>query len=133
MLVEADFTEVQDQVDPGVYKVRIKEVKTGEWQGKDGKPDTKFLNWYLETWDEPEQKNNGRIIFHKTPYTGKGAFRLQEFYKAVLGEKLTKESSSFDTEMLLGKELEVTVIDGFNKQTQQATGYTEVKTVSAIH
>ena len=130
MLIEPDFTDVQDAVDPGIYKVRVKDAKMGEWE-KEGRV-TKYVNWHLETYDESESKNNGRIIFHNTAINGRGAFRLQQFYKAVVGQTLTKESPSFDLEMLLGKEVEVTIIDGVNRTTGVATGYTEVKSVKAI-
>lgn len=122
MLVQPDFSQVQDQVGPGTYKVRIVEAKVDKWAGKDGKPDTHFVNWTLETFAESEDKNNGRKLWHRTPITGGGAFRLQELYKAAIGEDLTGE---FDTDMLLGREVEINYVEG-------KTGYMEVKTVVAI-
>ena len=127
-LITPDFSEVKDSVGAGTYKVRIVDAKMDEWQGKNGKPDTKFINWSLETFDEADEKNNGRKIFHKTPIQGGGAFRLRDLYKAAVKQELAGE---FDTEMLLGKELVVTVIDGATKDGTP-TGYTEVKAVKPL-
>lgn len=134
MLIEPDFSEVKDSVAAGVYYARIVDSKVDKWEGKDDKngqkkPDTTFINWTLETFNESDEKNNGRKIFHKTPINGGGAFRLKEFYKAAMGEELT---GSFDRTMLYGKELEVTIVDGKNRVTGENTGYTEVKAVRQI-
>jgi hypothetical protein len=75
----------------------------------------------METFDEAESKNNGRSIFMRTPVAGKGAFRLQDLYRAATSTPLTGD---FDTDTLLSKEVEVTVTDG-------AYG-PEVKTIRAI-
>ena len=123
-LVTPDFTEVQDEVTPGTYKTRIVTAEQKEWSP--GKP---YINWTLETYGEPEQKNNGRKIFHKTSLTGKGAFMLQRFYRAATGEVL---QGAFDTEQLYGKNVEVEIVDGVNRQTGEATGYTEVKSVRPV-
>lgn len=120
-LVQPDFSEIQDEVTPGTYKVRIVKAEQREWSP--GKP---YLNWELETWGETDAKNNGRRIFHKTSLTGKGVFMLQRMYRAATGEVLT---GAFDTEQLYGKNLEVEIVDGVNRQTGEATGYTEVKSV----
>ena len=125
-LIKPDFSEVQENVTAGTYKVRIVDGKTGEWNTERGT--TMYINWAMETFGESETKNNGRRIFYKTPVTGKGAFRLQQFYKAATRADLRGE---FDTEQLLGKELEVTVIDGMDKEGN-ATGYTEVKSVRPL-
>jgi len=127
-LIKPDLSEVKDSVTPGSYKVRVVDAKIDMWEGKNGKPDTHFVNWTLETFGESEDKNNGRKIFHRTPTNGGGAFRLKDFYRAAMGEDLGAE---FDTDMLLGKELQITVVDGKDKEGQP-TGYTEVKTVRAL-
>lgn len=125
-LVTPDFSEVADQVTAGTYKARITGAKFGEWNTDRGT--TKFVNWEMETFGEAEEKNNGRRIFHKTPINGKGAFRLQQFYKAAMKSDL---AGAFDTEMLLGKELQVTVVDGTDKEGN-ATGYTDIKAVKPL-
>lgn len=125
-LVVPDFSEVKDAVEPGIYKTRIVDSKVGKWEGKEGKKDTYYVNWTLETFGEAEEKNNGRKIFHRTPINGLGAFRLQEFYKAAMnGEACPKEG--FDRTMLHSREVEVTVAP--QKDQPQ---YTEVKAVKSI-
>lgn len=124
MLVTPDFSGVQDRVDVGIYKTRVVDSKVDMWTGKDGKPNTTFIAWTLETFSEAEDKNNGRKIFHRTPIEGPGAFRLKDFYKAVMGEEC---SSAFDPSMLHGREVEVTIA-----QQKSAPEYTEVKAVRPI-
>jgi len=126
MLITPDFSEVTDQVGAGEYCVRITDCKSGEWNTQNGK--TQFLNWTLDTFNEAEPKNNGRKIFHKTPISGKGAFRLQQFYKAAMKQDL---KGAFDPSMLFGKELKVAVVDQKDKEGN-LNGYTEVKTVSPL-
>lgn len=124
-LVTPNFSDVQDRVGEGIYKARIIDSKVDTWPGKDGKRPTTFINWTLETFAEVEDKNNGRRIFHRTPIEGAGAFRLQDFYRAAMGEEC---SGSFDRTMLHGREVEVTV--GLQKDKPE---YTEVKSVRALN
>ncbi len=129
-LIVPDFSGVQDRVGPGIYKVRVTSAKPGKWEGKDGKPDTPFLNWRMETFDEAEGKNNGRSIFHRTPTAGGGAFRLQDFYYAATGDKAATGEDlkgSFDYTTLYGREVEVTIAEQTGKPE-----YTEVKSVRAV-
>lgn len=123
-LIEPDFSGVQDRVGEGIYKVRVVDSKVDKWAGKDGKPDTRFVMWTMETFSESEDKNNGRRIFHRTPVEGPGAFRLQDFYRAAMGEECTNK---FDRTMLHGRELEVTIAPQKDKPE-----YTEVKAVRPI-
>lgn len=118
-LIQPNFDDIQDAVAPGTYKVRVKKGDIKEWPNGGT-----YVNWDLETFGEADQKNNGRHIFAKTATSGKGAFMLQSFYRAAVGQALTGQ---FDTEQLVGKELTVEVIDGVNRQTGEPTGYTEVK------
>lgn len=123
-LVAPSFDEVQDRVGPGIYKVRILSATPGQWAGKEGKKPTDYLNWRMETFGESDDKNNGRSIFHRTAINGPGAFRLQEFYRAAMGEDLT---GSFDYTMLYGREIEVTVAEQKNDPQ-----YTEVRAVRSL-
>ena len=123
-LVTPDFSGVQDRVGEGIYKARIVDSKVDQWQGKDGKKPLTYINWTMETFAEAEDKNNGRKIFHSTPIEGGGAFRLQDFYRAAMGEEC---GASFDRTMLHGKEVEVTVAPQKDKPE-----YTEVKAVRRI-
>jgi len=120
-LIKPDFSESTDTVGPGTYKVRVTDAKMDKWAGKDGGKDTPYVNWTLETFDEAEQKNNGRRVWLKTPVAGKGVFRLKDLYKAATREELDGE---FDTDQLLGKEVQVTMAE--------RNGYVEVKTIAPI-
>lgn len=124
MFVTPDFSKVQDRVDEGIYKTRVVDSKVDTWQGKEGKPNTTYIAWTLETFNEAEEKNNGRKIFHRTPIEGPGAFRLQDFYRAAMGEDC---AGAFDRTMLHGRELEVTI--GKQKDNPE---YTEVKSARPI-
>jgi len=119
-----DFTEIQDEVAPGVYKCTVKKAELKKWPNGG-----EYINWQLETFGETVTKNNGRNVFHKTSTTGKGAFQLQKFYRAATGQMLT---GSFDTEQLLGKRVEIEVVVGVNRTTGAETGYNEVKSVKAV-
>lgn len=124
MLVEPSFDEVAAEITPGKYRGIIKKGELKEWP-KGGK----YINWELETVGETEPKNNGRRIYHKTSISGRGAFMLQKFYRAATGQPLT---GNFDTEQLLGRTVEVEIVDGVNRETNTPTGYTEVKAVYAV-
>ena len=124
-LITPDMSAVKEDVEPGEYHVRVTKSELGEWIGKDGKPNTKYIKWELETMNEAEAKNNGRRIWHVTPYTGGGAFRLSNFFKAATGEALPKENPQFDTEMIIGRELLVAC-------DVNAKGYVEVKAEKSI-
>ena len=128
MLIKPDFSDVQDTVGAGEYKCRILNATIDKWAGKDGKPDMPYVNWTLTTFGEQNDKNNDRRIFYKTPIVGKAAYKLQQFYKAAMKQELT---GKFDGEMLYGKEVSVTVIDGMDRNGN-LTGYTEVKSVRPL-
>lgn len=128
-LITPDFSEVSERgnLKPGVYKVRITGAEVKEWAAKDDKPARPYVRWELETFGG---EANGRKIWTNTDIAGKGAFRLQNLYKAALGESIG--NGGFDTEMLMGKEVEVVLKDGVNYKTGQPSGYTEVDSVKAI-
>lgn len=122
MLLQPDFSQIREDVGPGAYKVRIVGANVDKWAGKDGKADTHYVKWEMETFGEADEKNNGRKIWERTPITGGGAFKLKNLYKAAIGEDL---DGQFDTDMLLGKEMEIVVVEGKN-------GYNEIKSYAAI-
>ncbi len=122
-LIQPDFSDIQDAVGPGTYKVMIKKGEVKEWPSGG-----KYVNWEMETFGETDMKNNGRRVFHKTSTSGKGAFMLQQIYRAAVGQTLT---GSFDTEQLVGKQVAIEVVDGV--RNGEATGYTEVKRVKPIN
>ena len=122
-LITPNLDDVQDSFVAGEYKVRIVGTEQGKWENDRGI--THYLKVTMETFDEAEPKNNGRKLFDRVPFTGGGAFRIVNLYAAATGEKLNRENPSFDTEMLIGRELKV-VVDINDK------GYTEIKSVSSI-
>jgi len=124
MIVTPDLSEVQESVEAGQYHVRVTDSETGEWNTTKGT--TKYIKWTLETMNEATPGNNGRKIWYSTPITGKGAFIIAKLYSAATGEFLTKDNAGFDTEQIIGKELNV-VVDINDK------GYVEVKSVSKLH
>ena len=124
MLINPDFSEIQDTVEAGVYKVVVKKGEMKEWPNGGT-----YVSWEMETYGESEPKNNGRRIFHKTATSGKGAFTLQQLYKAAAGTALT---GSFDTEAIVGKQVVIELVDGINRQTGELSGYTAVKKVKTI-
>lgn len=121
-LVTPDFSEIQEDVTPGTYRVVVKKGEVKEWPNGGT-----YVNWELETFGEPEAKNNGRRIFHKTSTSGKGAFTLQQIYRAAVGQALT---GPFDTEQIIGKQVAVEVVAGM--KNGEPTGYNEVKRVKPI-
>lgn len=124
MLIEPDFTEVSQPVAPGVYSARLKEV-----EAKTSQKGGTYLNWKIELFGHPDVNN--RIVFMATPVTGKGAFRLQELYKAAMGEDLDMKNPSFDTESLIGREVTVTLVPG-KDQDGNVRPFPDVKSVSTL-
>lgn len=124
-LIMPDFSEVRPPVEDGVYQVVIAESKVDKWTGKEGKKDTYYIGWTFDTINEKDEKNNGRKIFHNTPITGPGAFKLQDLYKAAMGEECPK--TGFDRVMLHGLKLEVTY--GRQKNNPE---YGEVKSIKRL-
>lgn len=123
-LLTPDFSEVKDPVGPGVYTCQVTSSELAEWPNGGV-----YIKWKLETMNETDPKNNGRVIWHKTATSGKGAFMLQKFFQAATKQSLHGE---FDTESLYGKQLKVELVDGINRQTGEPTGYTEVKNVMSV-
>lgn len=122
-LITPDFTEVTGEIPTGVYAARIKNCETKIAQTS-GNP---YLNWTLELFGNPTVNN--RMVFLSTPVTGKGAFRLQELYKAAIGEPLS-DKQAFDTDSLISKEITVTLVPGKDKDGN-ARSFPDVKTVTA--
>ncbi len=127
LLITPNYDATQDSVGPGIYKVRIINATTGEWKGKtDDDPPTPYINWRLETFSETEDKNNGRVIWHRTPYVTGAVFRFKDFVKAALGEE-PANGQPFDCEMLYGREVEVTLVPQRNRPE-----FNEVKAVRSL-
>lgn len=125
-LVQPDFTDAMEMtvLPPGVHKVRVvgAEAKTSQ-------AGNQYINWKLETFGADASQLNNRVVFHSTPTTGKGSGILRSFLLAAKGEL---PNGSFDTDSVLGSELQVTTIEETDRQTGEKTGYARVKAVAPL-
>ena len=118
-LVTPDFSEVAEDIEPGQYNVRIVKGEIGE-----SKAGAKLIKWTYETFGDEDPKNEGRKIFDQTMIEGKGAFMVKRLWTAATGGE-PMPANGFDTEQLLGKEMQVVVI-------KNDRGYTEVKSLRSM-
>lgn len=119
MLVQPDLSEVAN-ITPGDYSVTVVECEV-----KTSQKGNTYLKWKFETMGCEDTKNNGQHIWTNTMISGKGAFHFKALYQAATNEEYDG-TVEFDTEMLLGKEIRVAVIDGLDKQGNPS-GFLEVK------
>jgi len=120
-LITPDLSEVDsNEIAPGTYAARIKDgtLKTSQ-AGKE------YIEWTLELFGNPTVNN--RLVWHRTPFTGKGAFRFQQMYKAAIGQDMDG-NQAVDTDSMIGKEITVGLV---NSPDQNGRLRTEVKTVTA--
>lgn len=120
-LIKPNFDDVAGQLEPGTYPARIlaNELRTSQSSGKP------YVNWTLQLFGD--SKWNNRQVFLMTPTTGKGAFRLQNLYRAATGETMIA-GSDFDTDQLNGREITVTLVKGHDQQGEERI---EVKSTAA--
>lgn len=123
-LVVPSFEELAD-ITPGDYKARITgaEVTTSKTSG------TPMVVWKMEIFDSPVKGQNGQVVTHRTMLSGKGAFGIKDLYRATMKEEL---KGPFDTDMLLGKELKITMVPGRPQQDGSPSRYPEIKSVNGI-
>jgi hypothetical protein len=126
MLITPDFSEVKEftPIAPGTYSARIVDCEV-----KDSKAGNQYANWKLELFGSPDVAN--RVVFHSTPFKGGWVTKLAELYKAAIGQEIDKKKP-FDTDMLIGKEVKVTLTEG-KDQNGELRKYPDVKSVAAIH
>ena len=124
MLVNADLSEVAEEIPAGTYAARMVDV-----EAKESKAGNSYLNWKGEIFDHAEF--NGRTFFHMTMLKGKGAFALRDLYTAATGEELPKGSTSFDTEQILGQELRVVLADDFDDEGNKRS-FPKVKSITKL-
>jgi hypothetical protein len=128
MQITPDFSEASESspIPAGVYKARITacEQKTSQRSGN------AYLNWKLTIFgaDGELKRQNNRLLFLATVLNGPGAGRLMDLYKAATG---AKPSGPFDTDELIGKEVEVVVVERIDATTGQPSNFPDVKTVRA--
>ena len=116
-LVPMNFENEVTPLGAGVYKARVvgAEVKQGKTKD-DGTPGINYVNWRLETFGSPEV--NGKTLFHMTPLEGGFVTKLAEFHKAATRENIDKKQKQYDPEMLIGKEITVTLfMETYNGKT----------------
>jgi hypothetical protein len=123
-LITPDVSEVSPAIEAGSYRLRITGVEAGEW-----KTGTPFLKFEMETCESGSPELDGRKIWHRVPYTGKGAFRFAQMHSAAMGENY--ESGTIDPEIYLGREVAAVIVDGTDREGN-LSGYPEVKTVNAV-
>jgi len=129
MQITPDFSNASESapIPAGVYKTRI----TGCEQKTSQRTGNSYLNWKLTIFgaDGELSRQNNRPLFLVTMFSGPGAGRLKDLCKAATGAVPT---GSFDTDNLIGKEVEVVVADRIDQQTGQPSSFPDVKHVRAI-
>lgn len=124
MLVQPDFAEVQEfeELPEGTYSVRVTSVEQ-----KVSQKGSAYLNWELTVFgaEGDFEKFNNRKFFTITMLEGPGAGRLQQFYRCAKGEKL---AGGFDTDDLLGCELQAVVHYETDRQSGERKQWPSVKT-----
>ncbi len=130
MLVVPDFSEAAESnsepIPAGIYKVRLEEatpVKTKDGTGT-------YIKWKAKIFGaEGElEKYNNWPVFYNTMTSGKGAGMLKTLIAAAIGEV---PEGNFDTDDLLGKEVQFTLTQGKDKDGNPST-WPNVKGVRAI-
>lgn len=121
-LMPLNFEGEIKPLQPGTYTARIvaAEGKVGKTSGNP------YINWQLETFGTPEV--NGKRVFHMTPTSGGYVIKLAELHKAATGEDIDKKAKQYDPEMLVGKEVTITVT---NREYEGKTSL-EVKSVAPL-
>ena len=121
-LITPDFTDAAefDAIPEGVYKTRITKGEVKISQKGD-----QYVNWTLSVFDSADGKNLNRNIWHTTMCSGRGAGLLKKFLKEVTGEV----PPQFDTEALIGRQIEVTVGHRIDDKGEKRA---EVKAVRAL-
>lgn len=121
--ITIDQSEVVDDIPEGEYNVNVvdAEMKTS----KAGNP---YLRWQFTVFGHSDPRYNSQAIWHSTPTSGKGAFRLLQLHKAAVGSKLDKNATQIDPRDILGKQLSITVVNSHD-QDGNPNGFTEVKYV----
>jgi hypothetical protein len=122
--ITPDFTEVMESIPAGVYKANIVEANL-----KTSQAGNTYVKWQFRIFDATDSRCNGKSVWTNTMLSGPGAFRLQQLVKAALGET---PAGALDTDLLMGKSVQLTLVDGVDKNTGEKNEYAEVKAVRAL-
>lgn len=125
-VITPDFSEAATGAIPaGTYKARIVDAEV-----KTSKAGNAYIQWKMQIFGAEGQvsRYNNWNFNHRTMTSGKGAGMLKDFYKAATGEIAP---TSFDTDILLGKEVQVVLAEG-KDQDGNVSSYPEVKGVRRI-
>lgn len=128
MQIMPDFSEAlegdREPIPVGKYPARIMGVEAKESQN--GNP---YLNWKYEIFGcEGELTGlNGRTVFGMTMISGPGSFRLKQLLEATD----TDQDQPFDTDDLIGAEVELTLSQrSVARQDGTTAVYPDVKSIS---
>lgn len=105
-LITPDFSEEIDMtpVPAGSYNARITgvEQRVGKTSGNP------YLNWTAEVVGAKDTKQNGKLVYFMTMYTGKAAGQIKELWKAATGET-PAAGQPWNPQTLMGREISVLV------------------------
>lgn len=125
MEITPDYSEAlsNEPVPAGVYKTRV-----DSWEQKTSQAGAKYISWKLVIFGAEGEaaKQNNRVVFLTTMTAGPGAGILKRFIQTTLGEV----PKTFNTEALVGRELQVTLAD--RQKPDGSPGWPEVKAMAPI-
>ncbi len=121
--IEVDLSEVVDGFPQGDYNVNVVNAEQ-----KTSKAGNSYIRWQFTVFNHPEPKYNGQAIWHNTPTSGKGAFRLVQLWKAAMGSEL--KGATLDPSAIMGKQLSATIVPSHD-QDGNLNGFSEVKSLKA--
>lgn len=125
MFIKPDFSEVLEKakLQDGEYPVRIVAAEM-----KKDKNGADYIMWKLAVFgcEGDLAKFNNWTINYMSPISGMHAYKLQNLAKAVGVEM----NEGFDTDMLMGKELKVSVVVPMKEDG--TSGFAEIKNLRNI-
>jgi hypothetical protein len=128
-LITPDLTEAVELsgIPAGIYSARVTGI---QYKASKANPNAFYFQWELTVFGAEGEltKFNNWKVTHRTMTSGKGAGMLKTFHKACTGTELT---GSFDFGLLVGSEVQVTLVEGKNADGTPS-GYPEVKSVKSI-
>lgn len=124
LLITPDFDEAIDMgpVAAGKYNARI--IGVEQKTAKSGNP---YLNWRAELVGTEGGKQNGKLVFFMTMYTGKAANQIKDLWKAATGE-LPAAGQPWDPNTLLGREVSIAVATRYDN-TGKESKYPDVDVI----